>query len=97
MNEFEGGVVIVSHDARLLMMTNCEMWLIHNQAKEGKEKEEKKKRRKRSTDRRRREKRQRRRNVDIVTHIRRRRRRRSIILRRVNKETVFNKHIQITL
>lgn len=24
-------MVIVSHDARLLMMTNCEMWLMDNQ------------------------------------------------------------------
>ena len=30
INEFEGGVLIVSHDARLLMMTNCEMWLMDN-------------------------------------------------------------------
>ncbi len=31
INEFNGGVLIVSHDARLLTMTNCEMWLMDNQ------------------------------------------------------------------
>ena len=29
INEFNGGVL--SHDARLLTMTNCEMWLMDNQ------------------------------------------------------------------
>ena len=31
INEVNGGVLIVSHDARLLTMTNCEMWLMDNQ------------------------------------------------------------------
>ncbi|XP_054722316.1 ATP-binding cassette sub-family F member 1-like [Uloborus diversus] len=31
VNEFEGGVVIVTHDERLIRETNCQLWIIENQ------------------------------------------------------------------
>lgn len=30
MNEYKGGVVLVSHDARLIQETNCALWVIEN-------------------------------------------------------------------
>jgi ATP-binding cassette, subfamily F, member 1 len=31
INEFEGGVIIVSHDERLIRETDCQLWVIENQ------------------------------------------------------------------
>ncbi|XP_015923939.1 ATP-binding cassette sub-family F member 1 [Parasteatoda tepidariorum] len=31
ITEFEGGVIIVSHDERLIRETNCQLWIIENQ------------------------------------------------------------------
>lgn len=31
LRAFEGGVFIISHDSRLLTVTNCQMWLMDNQ------------------------------------------------------------------
>ncbi|XP_035216155.1 ATP-binding cassette sub-family F member 1-like [Stegodyphus dumicola] len=31
LNEYEGGVVIVTHDERLIRETNCQLWVIENQ------------------------------------------------------------------
>jgi ATP-binding cassette subfamily F protein 1 len=30
INEYEGGVVLVSHDARLIQETNCTLWVVEN-------------------------------------------------------------------
>ncbi|XP_077986284.1 ATP-binding cassette sub-family F member 1-like [Glandiceps talaboti] len=31
MNQFEGGVIIVSHDARLILETDCQLWVVEDQ------------------------------------------------------------------
>lgn len=31
INEFNGGVVIVTHDARLIERTNCQLWVVDDQ------------------------------------------------------------------
>ncbi|XP_002732153.1 ABC transporter F family member 2-like [Saccoglossus kowalevskii] len=31
MNHFEGGVIIVSHDARLILETDCQLWVVEDQ------------------------------------------------------------------
>jgi len=31
INEFKGGVIIVSHDERLIRETNCQLWVIEDQ------------------------------------------------------------------
>jgi len=32
INEFTGGVIIVSHDARLILETNCQLWIVEDQS-----------------------------------------------------------------
>jgi len=32
INEFTGGVIIVSHDARLILETNCQLWVVEDQS-----------------------------------------------------------------
>ncbi|KAF1742936.1 hypothetical protein MXB_3717 [Myxobolus squamalis] len=32
INNFEGGVIIVSHDARLILETNCDLWVVEDQS-----------------------------------------------------------------
>ena len=32
LNEYEGGVIIVSHDERLIRDTNCQLWVIEEQS-----------------------------------------------------------------
>lgn len=32
INKFEGGVIIVSHDARLITETNCQLWIVEEQS-----------------------------------------------------------------
>jgi ATP-binding cassette subfamily F protein 1 len=32
LNEYEGGVIIVSHDERLIRETNCQLWVIEEQS-----------------------------------------------------------------
>lgn len=31
INEYKGGVIIVSHDERLIRKTNCQLWVIEDQ------------------------------------------------------------------
>lgn len=32
INEYSGGVIIVSHDARLILETNCQLWIVEDQS-----------------------------------------------------------------
>lgn len=32
INEYKGGVIIVSHDERLIRETNCQLWVIEDQS-----------------------------------------------------------------
>merc|ERR1712080_802769 len=32
IKEYEGGVIIVSHDARLILETNCQLWVVEEQS-----------------------------------------------------------------
>lgn len=32
INEFTGGVILVSHDARLILETSCQLWVVENQS-----------------------------------------------------------------
>jgi ATP-binding cassette subfamily F protein 1 len=32
INEFTGGVILVSHDARLIRETNCQLWVVEDKA-----------------------------------------------------------------